>query len=85
MDAFQDKWPRWRQLTSTAAHRGMLCFGANNGRKVTYGDTAFDGPPHRGVRLLAGADSGRRRLVRFGPGAGRTLGHVAILAGLERY
>ena len=22
MDAFQDKWPRWRQLTSTAAHRG---------------------------------------------------------------
>ncbi len=36
MDAFQDKWPRWRQLTSTAAHRGVLCFGPGRGRKVTY-------------------------------------------------
>jgi len=36
MDAFQDKWPRWRQLTSTAAHHGVLCFGADRGRKVTY-------------------------------------------------
>jgi hypothetical protein len=36
MDAFQDKWPRWRQLTSTAAHRGVLCFGPNRGRNVTY-------------------------------------------------
>jgi hypothetical protein len=36
MDAFQDKWPRWRQLTSTAAHRGMLCFGPGRGRKATY-------------------------------------------------
>ena len=41
MDAFQDKWPRWRQLTSTAAHRGVLCFGANKGRNVTYTN------PHR--------------------------------------
>ena len=41
MDAFQDKWPRWRQLTSTAAHRGMLCFGPDRGRKVTYTN------PHR--------------------------------------
>ncbi len=36
MDAFQDKWPRWRQLTSTAAHRGVLCFGPLRGRRVTY-------------------------------------------------
>jgi hypothetical protein len=41
MEAFQDRWPRWRQLTSTAAHRGMLCFGPNRGRKVTYTN------PHR--------------------------------------
>jgi hypothetical protein len=27
MEAFRGKWPRWRQLTSTAAHRGVLCFG----------------------------------------------------------
>lgn len=36
MGAFQDKWPRWRQLTSTAAHRGLLRFGPGRGRKVTY-------------------------------------------------
>src|ERR671914_1887689 len=36
MEAFQGMWPRWRQLTSTAAHRGVLCFGANRGRNVTY-------------------------------------------------
>jgi hypothetical protein len=41
MEAFQDKWPRWRQLTSTAAHRGVLCFGSNRGSKVTYTN------PHR--------------------------------------
>ena len=41
MDAFQDKWPRWRQLTSTAAHRGVLCFGPNRSRHVTYAN------PHR--------------------------------------
>jgi hypothetical protein len=36
MDAFQDKWARWRQLTSQAAHRGLLCFGPDRGRQVTY-------------------------------------------------
>jgi hypothetical protein len=41
MEAFQDKWPRWRQLTSTAGHRGVLCFGPNRGTKVTYTN------PHR--------------------------------------
>jgi hypothetical protein len=41
MEAFQDLWPRWRQLTSTAAHRGVLCFGPNRGRNVTYTN------PHR--------------------------------------
>jgi hypothetical protein len=36
MPAFQVLWPRWRQLTSTAAHRGVLCFGNDRGRNVTY-------------------------------------------------
>ena len=36
MEAFGGKWPRWRQLTSTAAQRGMLCFGPDRDRKVTY-------------------------------------------------
>jgi DNA glycosylase AlkZ-like len=41
MAAFQGMWPRWRQLTSTAGHRGVLCFGPNRGQKVTYTN------PHR--------------------------------------
>jgi hypothetical protein len=36
MPAFQGMWPRWRQITHVAAHRGVLCFGPNQGRKVTY-------------------------------------------------
>jgi hypothetical protein len=41
MPAFQDFWPRWRQATTLAANRGVLCFGASRGRKVTYTN------PHR--------------------------------------
>jgi uncharacterized protein YukE len=36
MPAFQDLWPRWRQAVGTAARRGVLCFGQNRGRRVTY-------------------------------------------------
>ena len=36
MPAFQEMWPRWRQAVSTAAQRGVLCFGPNKGRRVTY-------------------------------------------------
>jgi hypothetical protein len=59
MEAFQTTWPRWRQLTSTAAHRGLLCFGANRGRQVTYTN------PHRwlpGFRPADG-DAAARALV----------------------
>ena len=59
MDAFQDKWPRWRQLTSTAAHRGVLCFGPDRGRLVSYTN------PHRwlpGFRPAEG-DAALRALV----------------------
>src|SRR5262245_61412599 len=62
MDAFQDKWPRWRQLTSTAAHRGVLCFGPNRGRSVTYTN------PHRwipGFRPDDGDIALRALLVRY--------------------
>jgi Winged helix DNA-binding domain len=40
MEAFGGKWPRWRQLTSAAAHRGVLCFGPNRARNVTYTNPA---------------------------------------------
>ncbi|MET9665648.1 winged helix DNA-binding domain-containing protein [Streptomyces sp. NPDC006475] len=47
MEAFQDKWPRWRQATHLAAHRGLLAFAPNRGRKATCtspGVTPMDGP-----------------------------------------
>ncbi|MFF3685357.1 winged helix DNA-binding domain-containing protein [Streptomyces sp. NPDC002187] len=63
MEAFQDKWPRWRQVMHTAAHRGVLAFGPNRGRKVT-----FTGP---GVTPMAGpvalAELVRRYLFAYGP------------------
>lgn len=45
--AFQTLWPRWRQVTHLASHRGLLCFGQDRGRKVTYTRpdvTPLDGP-----------------------------------------
>jgi hypothetical protein len=68
MEAFQDRWPRWRQLTSTAAHRGMLCFGPDRGRRVTYTN------PHRWLPGFRPADGDAalgtlvtRYLYAYGP------------------
>jgi hypothetical protein len=68
MPAFQDLWPRWRQITDLAANRGALCFGQSRGRKVTYTN------PHRwlpGFRPLDGASAVaeiiRRYLWAYGP------------------
>jgi hypothetical protein len=36
MDAFQGKWPRWRQVLPLAGMRGLVCFGPNRGRQTTY-------------------------------------------------
>ncbi len=60
MPAFQVLWPRWRQLTSTAAHRGVLCFGHDRGRNVTYTN------PHRWLPGFVPDDAGSalRALVR---------------------
>ena len=60
MEAFGGRWPRWRQLTSTAAHRGMLCFGPGRDREITYTN------PRRwlpGFRPAAG-DAAVRALLR---------------------
>jgi hypothetical protein len=68
MEAFGGKWPRWRQLTGTAAHRGMLCFGPDRGRKVTYTN------PHRWLPGFRPADGDTalhtlltRYLYAYGP------------------
>jgi hypothetical protein len=36
MPAFNEQWPRWRQVIGVAAARGTLCFGPNRGRRTTY-------------------------------------------------
>ena len=63
MDAFQVKWPRWRQLTSTAAHRGVLCFGPPRGRNVTYTNPRTWLPSFRGRNEGDGA--ARTLLTRY--------------------
>ncbi|WP_405869650.1 winged helix DNA-binding domain-containing protein [Streptomyces sp. NBC_00005] len=64
MPAFQDLWPRWRQVMHRAGQSGALSFGPNRGRKVTY-----TRPPHftplpaeEAVRELV-----RRYLHAYGP------------------
>jgi DNA glycosylase AlkZ-like len=62
MEAFGGKWPRWRQLTGAAAHRGVLCFGPDRGRNVTYTS------PHRwlpGFRPADGDAALRALLIRY--------------------
>jgi hypothetical protein len=36
MEAFQGKWPRWRQALPLGGMRGLVCFGPNRGRRTTY-------------------------------------------------
>ncbi|MET8327125.1 winged helix DNA-binding domain-containing protein [Streptomyces sp. NPDC005181] len=67
MPAFQDMWPRWRQVMHLAGHRGVLCFAPDRGRKVTYtnpGATSLDGP-----EALAGLV--HRYLYAYGPATPR--------------
>jgi hypothetical protein len=36
VEAFQAAWPRWRLALYDAVARGLVCFGANRGSKVTW-------------------------------------------------
>lgn len=45
MEAFQGRWPRWRQALPEAGVRGLVCFGPNRGRNVTYTSPKHDAPP----------------------------------------
>jgi hypothetical protein len=74
MEAFQGRWPRWRQVMHVAARRGALSFGPNRGRRVTYTS------PHRWVPgfRLPDADAAvdavvRRFLHAYGPATPRQL------------
>jgi hypothetical protein len=65
MEAFQDKWPRWRQAEAIAFHRGAVCFGADRGRRSTYTSPGRWLP---GFAPVAGAQTlVRRYLWTYGP------------------
>ncbi|MGW6457938.1 winged helix DNA-binding domain-containing protein [Streptomyces sp. NPDC055078] len=70
MEAFQDKWPRWRQVTHLAAHRGVLAFAPDKGRRVAYTNPGV--APMGGPAALAGLV--QRYLSAYGPA---TSGHFA--------
>ena len=69
MPAFGGFWPRWRLALGPAAVRGVLCFGPNRGRKITYASPSpvarrpgAPGPgPRRSWTLL------RAYLAAYGP------------------
>jgi Winged helix DNA-binding domain len=68
MEAFQDKWPRWRQAEALAMYRGVLCFGPERARRTTYTS------PRRWLPGFAPAPAGqalaalvRRFLDAYGP------------------
>jgi hypothetical protein len=68
MPAFQGMWPRWRQAIDTAANRGVLCFGPNRGRNVTYTNPRRWLPSFRPADGRAAlADLVRRYLHAYGP------------------
>jgi hypothetical protein len=58
--AFNGMWPIWRRALIPAAHRGVLCFGPDRGRNVTY---ASPGRWLPGFAPMAPPDA-RRILVR---------------------
>ncbi|MDG4862789.1 winged helix DNA-binding domain-containing protein [Streptomyces sp. T-3] len=65
--AFQGFWPRWRTVMHLAAHRGVLCFGPDRGRKATYTRPGGAGgvvplPADGAVAALV-----RRYLYAYGP------------------
>jgi hypothetical protein len=64
MEAFQGKWPRWRQVMHRAGQSGALCFAPDRGRKATYTrPPRFDPlPADKALALLV-----RHYLRAYGP------------------
>lgn len=68
MDAFQGKWPRWIEAMPLASRRGVMCFGANRGRNVTYTHPARWLPGFTPMDADAAlAEVVRRYLYAYGP------------------
>ena len=77
---FDAWWPRWRQAIGLAAHRGVLCFGPDRGRRTCSTHPrrwvpGFDGPdPTTGLESLV-----LEYLRAYGPA---TADHVAQWLGV---
>ncbi|MGW0709026.1 winged helix DNA-binding domain-containing protein [Streptomyces sp. NPDC002643] len=79
MPAFQDLWPRWRQIMHRAGQSGALCFAPDRGRKATY-----TRPPH--FTPLPDPADGLTTLVRhylraYGPAGARHFAKWAAAPG----
>jgi hypothetical protein len=79
MPAFQDLWPRWRQVMHRAGQSGALCFAPDRGRRATY-----TRPPH--FDPLPSADEGLATLVHhylraYGPASPRHFAKWAAAPG----
>jgi hypothetical protein len=65
---FGGQWPRWRQILGYAGHRGVICFGPNRGRNVTYTSPRDWRPGFRPASSQpALAELVRRYLHAYGP------------------
>jgi hypothetical protein len=68
MPAFQTMWPRWRTIVGSPLTQGVICFGPQRGRDVTYTSPALWAPgfslpePMAALRELI-----RRYLWSYGP------------------
>jgi hypothetical protein len=72
MPAFQDLWPRWRQVMHRAGWAGTLCFGPNRGRKATYTRPPREDAGAGAARPTPGAGPGESaREARPVPGTDR--------------
>jgi hypothetical protein len=65
MPAFGGLWPRWRHVLPLASMRGVLCFGAGRGRRVTYCRPALTSPGLTPAELVLW--SVRTYLHAYGP------------------
>ncbi|MCO8270296.1 winged helix DNA-binding domain-containing protein [Actinoplanes sp. TRM 88003] len=68
MPAFQTMWPRWRTIVGSPLTQGVLCFGPQRGRKVTYASPATWASGFSvGEPLAALREVIRRYLWSYGP------------------
>ena len=68
MPAFQGMWPRWRQALALAGARGVVCFGPNRGRAVTYASPRrWLANPAPDTAATGLTDLLRRYLFAYGP------------------